>query len=104
MRRRLSRAYDPNETFVVRIGITVHHEQNNDRPDHADRVPSLLPVLKAVRHQHVKRIVENELGQFERDAMLCKIATGLVGVPVKSHGSPTRMYGNVRTESLSVKR
>jgi hypothetical protein len=35
--------------LVVRLGVAVNDDQNNDGTDHPDRVPALLTTLYAIR-------------------------------------------------------
>ena len=74
MRRRFPRTNDPNPLliFVVRIGMD--DEQHHYSLDHPDRVPSLLTIFKPVRHDEMKRIIENFLSEIERNTVLGEIA------------------------------
>lgn len=53
------------------------NQQNHYGFDHPDRMPSLLTVFEAVRHDKMKRVIEHLLGEIECNRMFGKIASGL---------------------------
>jgi hypothetical protein len=79
----LSGADDPYPLFIFGIRIGVNHEENGDRADHSDRVPSLFPVLESIGNDDVQRIVPDILRKVERDAVLGEIFPRFFGIPVK---------------------
>lgn len=96
MRRRFSGADNPNPLFIVEIRVCVHNEQNHQPLDHPNRMPSLLPILEPVRHDEMKRIVEDILCEIECGTVLGKIALGLFSIPLELQGA-TIIYNIVRT-------
>lgn len=96
MRRRFSGADNPNPFFIVEIRVCVHNEQNHQHLNHPDRMPSLLPIFEPVRHDEMKRIIEDALCKIECDTVLAKIAPGLFSIPLELQGR-TIIYNIVRT-------
>jgi hypothetical protein len=80
---RLSRADNPNSFFVIRIGVGVNDDEQDDFADEADRVPSLFSALKPVGENDMQRVIPDARGQLETDAVLGKIRLRLRGVPLE---------------------
>lgn len=59
-------------------------------------MPSLLPNFEPVRHDKMKRIVEDALCEIECGTVLGKIALGLFGIPLELQRR-TIIYDIVRT-------
>lgn len=96
MLRRFSGADNPNPFFIFEIRVCGHNEQNQQHLDHPNRMPSLLPIFEPVRHDEMKRIVEDALCKIECDTVLGKIALGLFSIPLELQGR-TIIYNIVRT-------
>jgi hypothetical protein len=80
---RLSGADNPNSFFVIRVGVGVNDDEQDDFADEADRVPSLFSALKPVGENDMQRVVPDARGQLETDAVLGKIRLRLRGVPLE---------------------
>ncbi len=83
MRRRFPRTNDPNPLLIFVVWVGMDNRQHHHSLDHPDRVPSLLTIFKPVRHDEMKRIIENLLSEIERDTVLSEIAPSLLRIPFK---------------------
>lgn len=97
MRRCFPGTDNPNSFLIFEIGISVNNEQYHQPLDHPDRMPTLLVIFKPVRHNQMKRILEDIFGEIERNTMLGTVALGLLGIPFKSQYGGTVIYKIVRT-------
>jgi hypothetical protein len=70
MRRRFSRSDNAHPLIVGYSGINVNDDQDGDCANHADGMPTLLRIFKAIRHDDMQRIVPNALCEVEADSML----------------------------------
>lgn len=76
----------------------MNDQQDHLSSDHTDRMPSLLTIFKAVRHNEIERIVENLLCKIKSDAVLGKVASSFFRVPFELQ-SITAAYKYVCTIS-----
>jgi hypothetical protein len=106
----LSGSYDPYPALILQVWIGVNDKEKGDRADHPDSVPSLIPVLDAIRENNVQRIVPNVLGDSKSQAVLGEVRSRLLSIPFKFHHAPafTLLYEQnicayVRTITYFVK-
>ena len=83
MRGGLSSTDDAYVLIVFRIRIDVNDQKNYHRADEPDRVPTFLSIREPIRHDKMKGIVPNMPRDFERNAMLHKIASSFLRIPVE---------------------
>jgi len=77
---RASGADDPDPLVIAWVGIGMNHDQQN-RTGQANQMPAHLARHDTIWNKQVQRIVPNALRQFERNAMLDPIRTGLNRIP-----------------------
>jgi len=70
MRRCFPRSNNANSLVVRYYGIDVNNYQHGDCANHADGMPTLLCIFKAIRNDNMQRIVPNAFREVEADAML----------------------------------
>lgn len=108
MRRRFPSPDNPNPLFSFAIRVGMDNQQNHYGFDHPDRMPSLLTVFEAVRHDKMKRVIEHLLGEIECNPMFGKVASGLFKVPFKSQSGQPRFtllyiqFGKNQVKSQTV--
>ena len=72
-----------NALFVRHVRAGMNNEQDYLSSDHTDRVPSLLPVFKAVGHDEMEWIIEDLPREIKSDTVLDKVASGFFRVPLE---------------------
>lgn len=75
------------------------HHQEHYTAGQTERVPTFLTLLEPVESDQVVRVVPDQLGVFERNAVAHEISPSLVRIPLEPrHRSCRLVPGNVSTD------
>src|SRR5216684_1928883 len=99
-RSRFSGRYDPNDFFFVFIAKGMNYNQDCQILHAANRPKSLLAIEGTVRDSETKRIEEDFLSQFERNAVLSTVLAALPFIPLEAHVLQTNLDGDQKNVNI----